>query len=48
MRLRGSEINKCPNCAGFLFAFEAQKRRTKKLLYPLGTSKLDVYLLRIP
>jgi len=23
--LRGSEINKCPNCAGFLFAFEAQK-----------------------
>jgi hypothetical protein len=23
--LRGSEMNKCPNCAGFLFAFEAQK-----------------------
>jgi len=22
---RGGEINKRPNCAGFLFAFEAQK-----------------------
>jgi len=25
LEVRGSEINKCPNYAGFLFAFEAQK-----------------------
>jgi hypothetical protein len=23
--IRGGEINKCPNCAGFLFAFEERK-----------------------